>query len=128
MEPSSKDMIVISHPWEFIPKGSSHLNYYSNGGSMNAKSDAKVIDPTTDNIITTNENANNKLPTTSSNTNVQPPQFYLQKSHASNKTSSNKKSNQFNHEDSSLSEISFAYLHKSPLYIKNINFETSVCV
>ena len=33
-------MIVISHPWEFVPKGNSHFNYHT-GSSSNANGDSK---------------------------------------------------------------------------------------
>ncbi len=34
-------MIVISHPWEFVPKGSSHLNYHTN--SIDNKAESKAF-------------------------------------------------------------------------------------
>ena len=35
---SHKAMIVISHSWEFIPKGSSHFNYHVNSAKSTTAS------------------------------------------------------------------------------------------
>lgn len=35
-------MIVISHPWEFVPKGSSHLNYHTNSITNKAIIDSRA--------------------------------------------------------------------------------------
>lgn len=42
MEPDHKAMIVISHPWEFVPKGSSHLNYHTNSITNKAIIDSRT--------------------------------------------------------------------------------------
>jgi hypothetical protein len=100
VEPSKyKDMIVISHPWEFVPKGSSHLNYHGKDIKTESKSNqfnANVI-----------QNGGEKKADgygQAFNTN-QPKGILI-----------------VHPEDSSLNESSFAYFHKSPS-INQINLE-----
>ena len=125
MEPSHKAMIVISQPWEFVPKGSSHFNYHT--GSGNNKID--------------NKNANNCTIGTESIQNQQQSQnhpnqaqFFLQKSHLNRVFSSHSQYGQRKNtqlivhpedNNSSINEFSFSFLNKSPL-INNINFEITV--
>jgi len=35
VESCHKAMIVISHPWEFVPKGNSHFNYHTGSNNNN---------------------------------------------------------------------------------------------
>lgn len=119
-------MIVISHPWEFVPKGSSQLNYHTSsmsGGASNSNNSNYKLD--------SNKNATcgvNEMQATNSN---QTALFYLHKSHlnrfCSNQNLNNQRNSNPEDNNSSLSDISFAYLHKSPL-VANMNFETSVCI
>jgi hypothetical protein len=170
-------MIVISHPWEFVPKGSSHLNSQQQPSSSSSSSSSTSTTTTlnqklstadasstasksnTPNLAAASANNFNQVdtqqpPTTSSSSQQQlqlpHPQFYLQKSHLSRifpgsgggqaKSSNSAAAGglgtkvQFQNvvasgEDSSLSDISFAYLHnnKSPL-VNRINFDTNVNV
>lgn len=130
-------MIVISHPWEFVPKGSSQSNYHT---SNNASG---TVSATSANLISSSNLNSNKssnaaigssgvndvmmMPTTSQTN--QPPQFYLHKSHL-NRFYSNQNLNQRislpEDNNSSLSDISFAYLHNRSPAIQNINFDSSV--
>ncbi len=156
-------MIVISHSWEFTPKGNSQFNYLTNGHITTALSTAALGTPASSSI---QNSAKQKLATSKSDTTggfntpaaggdhahststtsqtvlnqnaqkIQPsvvkPQFYLQKSHlnrliSSSSTSSIKKSVNIPEDDSSsLSEISFAYYHKSPMVSNKITIEPAV--
>ena len=44
MEPDHKAMIVVNHPWEFVPKGSSHLNYHTNSSAIISGATTKQTD------------------------------------------------------------------------------------
>lgn len=153
-------MIVISHPWEFVPKGSSHLNSQqptsssstltSTTTTINQKLSTDATSSSSSTVAPSKSNTPPNLATTTSSSSQQQqlqlphPQFYLQKSHISrifpggNSSGGQAKSNsagtkvQFQNviasgEDSSLSDISFAYLHnnKSPL-VNRINFDNNV--
>ena len=48
-------MIVISHPWEFVPKGSSHFNYHTTSTSTSSTS-------TSNNDNANNQNASTGVP------------------------------------------------------------------
>ena len=150
----SSAMIVISHPWEFVPKGSSHLNSLGGGQSgttaTTTTSSSSASGPTTSSTksnldgvgsSSTRTAADNITSQQSLSSLQQPPYFYLQKSHVNRILQSqninvkgrppqfqlsNSQGQISGGDDSSLSDISFAYLHnKSPL-INRINFETSV--
>merc|ERR1712127_1125112 len=55
VEPEQKAMIVISHPWEFVPKGSSHLNYHTNSSTTNQNN---KTDKNENKMIINNANSN----------------------------------------------------------------------
>lgn len=144
-------MIVISHPWEFVPKGSSHLTSLStsssnstsgttiSSGGPTTSSSASNNNPGLSNKAITDPTGSKSTESSNTQTNQQQqqhPYFYLQKNHINRIFQSQNislnggksKPPQFqapSGEDSSLSDISFAYLHKSPL-VNKINFETSV--
>ncbi len=140
MEPSHKAMIVISHPWEFVPKGSSHLNYHTNSTSNGNTNNATTNNG---NITTSKNNIDSKISNTgglNDSTQQQPlqqPQQTFHKSHLNrilsnqnNTTLSNQRKNiqlivHPEDNNTSLNEFSFAYLNKSPL-LNNINFEPTV--
>ena len=109
-------MIVISHSWEFVPKGSSHLNYHTNS-STNTKSD-------------TNKSA--AIGSASGGANNQPEQLTNQQQHQqlnNDKKLGPKKNvrvminSEFN--NSSINDLSFAYWQKTPL-INKLNFDQQV--
>ncbi len=130
-------MIVISHPWEFVPKGSSHLNYHTNSTTNGNTNNAT----TNNGNITTSKNNNDKMSNTgglndSTQQNMSQQQPTYQKSHLNrillnqNNSSNNQRKNiqlivHPEDNNSSLNEFSFAYLNKSPL-LNNINFEQTV--
>lgn len=151
-------MIVISHPWEFVPKGSTHLNSLGGGqsGSTTTATTSSSTSSTSQQATSSTKSANDvggqtrstdilatgSLPASSQQLQQQQqPYFYLQKSHVNRILQSqninvkgrppqfqlsNSQGPVSSGDDSSLSDISFAYLHnKSPL-ISRINFETSV--
>lgn len=151
----SSAMIVISHPWEFVPKGSTHLNSLGGGqGSTITSTTSSSTSSTSQQATSSTKSANDvggqtrstdllatgSLPASSQQLQQQP-YFYLQKSHVNRILQSqninvkgrppqfqlsNSQGQISGGDDSSLSDISFAYLHnKSPL-INRINFETSV--
>lgn len=138
-------MIVISHPWEFVPKGCTYLNTLSSSGSSATTAQASTIKSNEAAKIgndvgsgsstdSSSQQQQQGLPHPSAQS--QPPLFYLQKSHV-NRILQNqnisvsgkvgKSGAPPSSEDSSLSDISFAYLHKSPL-VNRINFDTNVCL
>lgn len=153
----SSAMIVISHPWEFVPKGSTHLNSLGGGqsGSTTTATTSSSTSSTSQQATSSTKSANDvggqtrstdilatgSLPASSQQLQQQQPYFYLQKSHVNRILQSqninvkgrppqfqlsNSQGPVSSGDDSSLSDISFAYLHnKSPL-ISRINFETSV--
>ena len=127
-------MIVISHPWEFVPKGNSHFNYHT--GSLNNNNNNNNNDKPADSK--NNASSNNAVlemqqiqQQASHAMNSQQNQLYLQKSHLnrvfSNHSSINMRKNPtIISEDgnASINELSYGLMPKSPL-ITNINFEAS---
>ena len=132
-------MIVISHPWEFVPKGNSHFNYHT-GSSNNKKSDSKNASSTTSGNLLEMQQNQQQQQSLHGQTNSQQQhhqqlnsqQFYLQKSHL-NRVFSNHNSNNMRKNpamiisedgNSSINELSYGYMPKTP-FINNINFETA---
>ena len=125
MESTHKDMIVISHPWEFIPKGNiakifsllNHFNNLRNIQTFLGSSHLNYQTSTIGNNKIDNKNANNEQ------------QSNLPKQHSRQVFNGRKDNIQLigNSDDNnvSLNDFSFIYLNKSPL-INNFNFETSV--
>ena len=126
-------MIVISQPWEFVPKGSSHFNYHTVSGNN------KIDNKNGNNCIIGTESIQNQQ-TSQAQNNPNQAQFYLQKSHLNRVFSSHNQYGQRNQygqmkniqlivhpedNNSSINEFSFSFLNKSSL-INNINFETTV--
>ena len=138
VESDHKAMIVISHPWEFVPKGSSHLNYHTNSTTNGNTNNAT----TNNGNITTSKNNNDKMSNTgglndSTQQNMSQQQPTYQKSHLNrillnqNNSSNNQRKNiqlivHPEDNNSSLNEFSFAYLNKSPLLNKiQLNYSLS---
>lgn len=116
-------MIVISHPWEFVPKGNSHFNYHT--GSLNNTNVDRKNEKNSDN------NTEMQLNPSIQN-NLQQQQF--QKNQVNGIFPSN--AVRMNppliisdddrwkmDKDSSFGEFSYAFPHKSPL-INKMNFDT----
>lgn len=119
-------MIVISHPWEFVPNGSSHFNYHSSNTNTNNKEE--IIKSAT----SSSGASANVIRDIHISSQQQAIQVNLHKNHLNrmfNNTSIRKISQlmSVNNEDNnaSINEISSNYFQKSPL-INNMNFETSV--
>lgn len=119
-------MIVISHPWEFVPKGSSSQLISHNSISTSA---SQAIGSKTDAVQATTPSAQGTK-SESIEPKMSHPQFYLHKSHLNRFYSNQNLSNPGRESlpednNSSISEISFAYLHKSPI-VSNFNFDFSI--
>ena len=109
-------MIVISHPWEYVPKGSSHLNYHTD--SINNKVGTKkfTASNTTGSDNQLNANDAESLITDNKNRNV--PSLI--------KNNNQYKNIKLELNNSSLTDFSFVYLQKTTPAISNLNFETQV--
>ena len=132
MEVDQKAMIVISHPWEFVPKGSSHLNYHTNsvtskpdankGGftAVNSNVNAGGEAPGTHNINKNNHNNNNQeLQDKVNHRAMRMPSHQLQGQRGSVKLELN---------NSSLTDYSYMCWQKTKPLIGNMNFETRVYI
>ncbi len=141
MEPDHKAMIVISHPWEFVPKGSSHLNYHTsssntkadnnktsiagssigNNGTIAGTSASTAAMPTNAASITGAAN-NADLMAYSTNLNEK---NRITLAHANLQRKNIKLMINSELNNSSINEISFIHWQKTPL-INNMNFELAV--
>ena len=119
-------MIVISHPWEFVPKGSSHLNYHTN--SVNTKAGENKATAAAGATSRSSGGSNDaQSQQQQQQLNQQP---FLTNANEKNRVLFNQRKNiklMINSElnNSSLNEFSFVYWQKTPL-INQMNFETSV--
>lgn len=102
-------MIVISHPWEYVPKGSSHLNYHTN--SINNKVEIKNFTASNAAGSENQENTSDADMITEKNRITQNNQYKNIKLELNN---------------SSLTDFSFVYLQKTAPVINNLNFEVQV--
>jgi hypothetical protein len=135
-------MIVISHPWEFVPKGSSHLNYQTTTNTTKDSENTKDVAATA-NIAAGSGSSSSRinnlignLAATSNNNNNQPPTSNIPLSiqqHRTNKilfhqqSSLNTGRKIADDANSSTHDFSINYIQKSPLFNNNINnFETIV--
>ena len=138
MESCHKAMIVISHPWEFVPKGSSHLNYHTNSSTSTSNTTTNITTTTTSNINnnntkTDNQQQKNTTTTTTITANTLTGGcFVMQEPNQNDKKIGPKKNvrvminSEFN--NSSLNDMSYAYWQKSPVIINKLNFEQQVIV
>ena len=109
-------MIVISHPWEFVPKGNSHFNYHT-GSSSNANGDSKnekgfdknmemQLNPNSLNHLQQQQFQKNQL----NSARINPPLIISD----NDRWKMDK--------DSSFGDFSYGFSHKSPI-INKMNFE-----
>ena len=125
VESDHKAMIVISHPWEFVPKGSSHLNYHTNSSTTTiatatANNQQQKSNTTTTTTTTTAAGGGGG---TTSNQAMQEP-THLQQKIGPKKNVRVMINSEFN--NSSLNDMSYAYWQKSPGVINKLNFEQPV--
>ena len=123
-------MIVISHPWEFVPKGSSHLNYHTN--SVNTKAGESKATAAAGATRRSSGGGgggggNDAQSQQQQQLNQQP---FSSNLNEKNRVLFNQRKNiklMINSElnNSSLNEFSFVYWQKTPL-INQMNFEASV--
>jgi hypothetical protein len=114
-------MIVISHPWEFTPKGNSHFNYLSSNATGLDQTSRNEPPPQSER----QKNPNIQQQQQDQQQQKQQPSFYLPKSHLSRVFMPQQcQSNDMN--NTTMSDISFSYYGKSPIISNNINFENNV--
>ena len=132
MEPEHKAMIVISHPWEFVPKGSSHFNYQTSSAASNSKLDNKNMTTGTNANIHINQDGTflshldsqhvDKLSNNQLEKNHLSRAFYNPVPQIRKNIKLVVNSEEIN---SNLNEFSFSYLQKSPL-LNKFSYENSV--
>ncbi len=126
MERDQRAMIVISHPWEFVPKGSSHLNYHTNS----------VINEnpvTTTTISSTCSIEANKIELNKVNTKDTEQPMAATTSQTNNRAlplqmKSQRKNIKLELNNSSMTDYSFMCWQKNIPLINNLNFEIKVTV
>jgi hypothetical protein len=125
-------MIVISHPWEFVPKGSSHLNYHTNSSTSTSNTTTNITTTTTSNINNKTDNQQQKNTTTTTTTANTLTGGCIVMQESNDKKIGPKKNvrvminSEFN--NTSLNDMSYAYWQKSPVIINKLNFEQQVII
>jgi len=122
VESDHKAMIVISHPWEFVPKGSSHLNYHTNSSNTINNNNNNNNNNNCNSTGTTNLKSGSGIQEQTL-TSLQQQQQQDKKALASKKNVRVMINSEFN--NSIINDMSYGYLQKSPL-INKLNFEQPV--
>jgi hypothetical protein len=123
VEREQKAMIVISHPWEFVPKGSSHLNYHTNSIKNNtlttstATSNTNIEANKTEPSKACTKETEQQMTGTTSQINTRTMPVHMQ---------SQRKNIKLELNNSSLTDYSFMCWQKTVPLINNLNFETKV--
>jgi hypothetical protein len=131
VESDHKAMIVISHPWEFVPKGSSHLNYHTNSSTSTSNTTTNITTTTTSNINNKTDNQQQKNTTTTTTANTLTGGCIVMQESNDKKIGPKKNvrvmiNSEFN--NTSLNDMSYAYWQKSPVIINKLNFEQQVII
>lgn len=125
MEPDHKAMIVISHPWEFVPKGNSHLNYHTNSSSNNNLNNNNNNNGNNTNNINSAIKSDNKTSLASTGA-ANLDQSSLQQADKKPGVKKNVRvmiNSEFT--NTTLSDMSYGYWQKSPL-VNKLNFDHQV--
>ena len=132
MESGHRAMIVISHPWEFTPKGNSHFNYLSLSNASGLDQTRNQNNNNTTNVAAEPQSEHKKKPNVDQQKQQQHPQanFYLPKSHTSRvlMPHQSKMNPVEDMNNTTMSDLSFSYYGKSPFVGNNANFDNNVTV